>query len=102
MEKAPKFEDTQPDIGHTARTGKGMPARTPQAGREQEDASRERTQRDVSDEASLSLPHERDQSTDMTSDKPDPAMKQARRDIDSGKLDTGKQPEMNRAYQKQK
>lgn len=102
MAKAPKFEDTQPDISQTSRTGKGMPARTPQAGREQEEASRERTQRDVSDEASLSLPHERDQSTDMTSDKPQQAIKQAKRDIDTGKQDTSKAPEMNRTYQKQK
>ena len=102
MVKAPKFEDTQPDISQTARTGKGMPARTPQAGREQEDAIREHTQRDVSDEASLSLPHERDQSTNMTNDRPDPDIKQAKRDVDSGKQDTSKAPEMNRAYQKQK
>ncbi len=102
MAKTPPFEDTQPIISPTARTGKGMPARTPQAGRAQEQAKREHTQHDVSDEASLPLPHERDQSTDMTSDRPDPAMKQAKRDIDSGKQDTGKQPEMNRAYQKQK
>ncbi|MES2188670.1 MAG: hypothetical protein V4454_00995 [Pseudomonadota bacterium] len=102
MAKAPKFEDTQPDIRQTARTGKGMPARTPQAGREQDDASRERTQHDVSDEASLSLPHERDQSTNMTADKPDPTVKQAKRDLDSGKQDTSKAPEMDRTYQKQK
>jgi hypothetical protein len=102
MAKAPKFEDTQPDTSQTARTGKGMPARTPQAGRAQEEAGRKRTQHDVSDEASLSLPHERDQSTDMTGNKPDPAMKQAKRDLDMGRQDTGKQPEMNRTYEKQK
>ncbi|MES2509194.1 MAG: hypothetical protein V4625_04655 [Pseudomonadota bacterium] len=103
MAKPPKFQDTQPDISHageTSRTGKGMPTRTPQAGREQVDF--EHTQHDVSDEASLSLPHERDQSTDMTSDKPDPAIAQAKRDVDSGKQDTSRATETNRAYQKQK
>ncbi len=102
MAKAPNFEHTRPDISQTTRTGKGMPARTPEAGRPQEEASEKRTQQDVSAEASLSLPHERDQSTDMTADKPDPAMQQAKRDVDSGKQDTGKQPEMNSTYQKQK
>ncbi|MES2413059.1 MAG: hypothetical protein V4614_04610 [Pseudomonadota bacterium] len=100
MAKPPKFQDTQPDISQTKRTGKGMPAKTPQAGREHIDT--ERTQKDVSEEASLSLPHERDQSTDMTDNKPDPAIRQAKHDIDSGKQDTGKEAEMNRAYQKQK
>lgn len=102
MTKPPQFQDTQPDISHTTRAGKGMPARTPQPGREQESVHLEHTQRDVSDEASLAMPHERDQSTDMTSDTPDPAIKQAKKDIDSGKQDTGKAPEMDAAYQKQK
>lgn len=102
MATPPKFQNTQPDISHTQRTGKGMPTKTPQAGREQESVQLEHTQRDVSDEASLAMPHERDQNTDMTSDKPNPAIKQAKKDIDSGKQDTSKQPEMNTAYQKQK
>ena len=102
MAKTPPFQDTQPDIGHTTRTGKGMPARTPQPGREQESVHLEHTQRDVSDEASLAMPHERDQSTDMTAGKPDPHIRQAKKDIDSGKQDTGKAPEMDAAYQKQK
>ena len=37
------------------------------------------TFRDAAVEASLELPHERDQVTDMTSDKPDPTIKQAQR-----------------------
>ena len=102
MVNTPKFQDTQPDISHTKRTGKGMPAKTPQAGRDQESVQLEHTQQDVSDEASLAMPHERDQSTDMTSDKPDPAVRQAKKDVDAGKKDTSKAPEMNTAYQKQK
>ncbi len=102
MANTPKFQDTQPDISHTRSTGKGMPTKTPKAGRDQENVQLEHTQRDVSDEASLAMPHERDQSTDMTGEKPDPAIKQAKKDLDSGKQDTGKAPEMNTAYQKQK
>ncbi len=102
MAKPPKFQDTQPDISHTSRTGKGMPTKAPQAGRDLETVHLQHTQHDVSDEASLAMPHERDQSTDMTSDKPDPAVKQAKEDVDAGKKDTSKAPEMNTAYQKQK
>ena len=50
----------------------------------------------------LSLPHERDQSTDMTAKKPDPKIRQAGRDLDRGLQDTSKSPEMNRAYNKLK
>lgn len=100
MAKPPKFADTQPDLGHNRRTGKGMPARKPQDGSAQVDKAQ--TPKNAAEEASLQLPHERDQSTDMTNDKPDPAIRQAKRDMDSGQQDTGKSPEMNRAYNKQK
>ena len=102
MAKTPQFQDTQPDISHTTRAGKGMPVRVPHPGRDRESADLEHTPQDVSDEASLAMPHERDQSTDMTSDKPDPAIKQAKKDLDSGRKDTSKAPEINTAYQKQK
>lgn len=36
----------------------------------------------------LALPHERDQSTDAVATAPDPAMIQAKRDIDAGLVDT--------------
>ncbi|GEM_PF-1070338 len=36
----------------------------------------------------LPLPHERDESTSSVADAPDPAMKQAKRDIDAGLVDT--------------
>lgn len=38
--------------------------------------------------AGLKLPHERDESTDVTADAPDPMMVQAKRDIDAGLVDT--------------
>lgn len=36
----------------------------------------------------LRLPHERDQSTDATSDQPDPVMRQAHDDLAAGQVDT--------------
>jgi hypothetical protein len=36
----------------------------------------------------LKLPHERDQSSDVTAPAPDPRMVQAKRDIDAGLVDT--------------
>ena len=36
----------------------------------------------------LKLPHERDESTGVTADVPDPMMVQAKRDIDAGLVDT--------------
>lgn len=38
--------------------------------------------------AGLALPHERDESTPATAVAPDPAMVQAKRDIDAGLVDT--------------
>ena len=81
-------------------TGKGMPNRKPQDGNAR--VGREETAKDASDEAGLSLPHERDQATAMTNAKPDPEMKQAKHDMDSGLQDTSKEPEMNVAYKRQK
>ncbi len=36
----------------------------------------------------LSLPHERDQSTDSAASAPDPVIQQAKRDLDAGLVDT--------------
>ena len=38
--------------------------------------------------ADLLLPHERDESTNTTAVEPDPVIKQAKRDIDAGLVDT--------------
>ena len=84
----------------TQTTGKGMPDKTPHEGSPRID--REQTPKDASDEASLLLPHERDQATAMTDTKPAPEMKQAKRDVDRGLQDTSNAPEMNTTYKKQK
>jgi hypothetical protein len=79
---------------------RGMPAREVQPQREQ--VGQQVTQKDASAEASLRLPHERDQSEAMTSDEPSPIVEQASADVARGLKDTSKQPEMLDAYQKQK
>ena len=84
----------------TETSGKGMPARLPQADRTR--VGTPQTQHDASVEASLALPHERDQSTDMTASKPDPVVKQAQRDLSRGIEDTSKSVQMNIAYKKLK
>lgn len=98
--KTPKFADTQPERHETASAGKGMPAKPARAGRTR--VGLPLTPQDASDEASLAMPHERDQSTAMTARKPDPAIVQAGRDLDRGLQDTSKGAEMNRAYDKLK
>lgn len=58
--------------------------------------------RDQASEASLELPHERDQAVDMTAPAPDPNVAQAARDLEQGKQDTSKGPEMDRTYRQLK
>lgn len=89
-----------PPQNEVATVGKGMPASQPKP--DQAAVGRTRTPHDASVEASLSLPHERDQSTDMTADAPDAIVVQAQRDIKRGLQDTSKASEMNRAYSKLK
>lgn len=50
----------------------------------------------------LPLPHERDQSTDMTAAEADPQVTQASRDLGRGLQDTDKGKPMNEAYRKLK
>ena len=50
----------------------------------------------------LSLPHERDQSTDMTAETEDPVVTQASKDLQRGLKDTSKGAEMDKAYAKLK
>lgn len=73
-----------------------MPSRTPVDGRQR--AGQPVTPRDASDEASLELPHERDQATDMTNKSPDPLIKQASIDLKNKLQDTDKRPPMNKTY----
>ena len=93
-------ERTPEEPTETLHTGKGMPKREarPAAYRD----GKAITPQDASDEASLRLPHERDQSTDMTPDRSGPRIEQAQKDVESGRQDTSKSIEMNSAYQKQK
>ena len=48
------------------------------------------------------LPHERDESVDMTHGEPDPQIEQAYRDVQRGLQDTDRGPPADKAYQKQK
>ena len=50
----------------------------------------------------LLMPHERDQSTDMTPEAADPVVKQAARDVKRGLQDTSKGLEMDKTYDKLK
>ncbi|MDP2819425.1 MAG: hypothetical protein Q8O29_14400 [Polaromonas sp.] len=81
-------------------TSDGMPHKTPAPGHAR--PGRAASPADASDEASLALPHERDQSTDMTSAAPDPHIRQAHADLRRGLQDTGKSPAMDAAYDKLK
>lgn len=71
-----------------------MPIRTPAAGRPR--PGRAETPAEASDEASLALPHERDQSIDMTDAQPDPQVQQASRDLRRGLQDAGESPPMDK------
>jgi hypothetical protein len=83
----------------TGTSGKGMPAQTPPAGGGQLGTS-ENEPRDASGKSNMSLPHERDQWTDMTPDQPDPMIEQASRDLKNGLKDTSKANETDRTYEK--
>jgi hypothetical protein len=78
----------------------GMPQKSPAEGRGR--TGQADTPADASDEASLALPHERDQSVGMTGDAPDPKVEQASKDLGRGLKDTGKEPPMDAAYDKLK
>lgn len=77
-----------------------MPVKTPAAGRPR--PGRAATPADASDETRLALPHERDQSTDMTDAQPDPKLQQASRDLSQGLQDTDKSVPMDKAYDRLK
>ena len=84
----------------TSTAGKGMPAKSPRP--QGPLTEHQTTPHDSAVEASAQLPHERDQSTDMTAATPDPAVQQAAKDLQRGLSDTTKGAEMDKAYQKQK
>jgi hypothetical protein len=91
-------KNTPPDSATQAASSKGMPAKAPREQRsrpEQPDSPK-----DSAVEASLELPHERDQAVDMTNAQPNPVVEQAGRDVKRGVKDTSKSVEMDRAYKK--
>ena len=85
-------------LADLAGSSEGMPSRTPSVGRSR--PGKGQTPQDASDEASLALPHERDQSTDTTEPLPDAQVKQASQDLKNKLQDTGQGPAMDRTYQK--
>lgn len=78
--------------------GKGMPSREPRVQRSR--PGQHDTIKDGAVEASLELPHERDQAVDMTNARPNPAVEQAGKDVKRGLTDTTKGVELDRAYKK--
>ncbi|CAN5399134.1 hypothetical protein BH10PSE16_BH10PSE16_33550 [soil metagenome] len=78
--------------------GKGRPATDPQP--QKPLAGRQPDLEDASVEATLELPHDRDQASDMTGGQSNPVVTQAGQDIKKGLKDTSKAPEMDHAYKK--
>jgi hypothetical protein len=91
-------KNTLPNSATQAASSKGMPAKEPREQRSR--PGQADTPKDDAVEASLELPHERDQSVDMTNAKPDPVVEQGGRDVKRGVKDTSKSVEMDRAYKK--
>jgi hypothetical protein len=65
-------------------------------------ASGDAREQNPSAHESPKLPHERDQSVDMTHGKSDGKVEQAYRDVERGLQDTDRGPAADKAYQKQK
>lgn len=80
-------------------SSQGMPEKTAAPGRAR--PGQPDSPADASDEASLALPHERDQSVNSSDTPPDPQVRQASKDLQRGLQDTGKGPAMDAAYRKQ-
>jgi hypothetical protein len=95
-QQPPPTNETQAPVA-----GKGMPARDPREP-DSSQAGRQITPKDASAEASLEIPSDRDQSSDMTAAAPDPQVEQAAKDLKRGLSDTSKGAETDKAYQKQK
>jgi hypothetical protein len=76
-----------------AGAGKGLAVKPPPA-------RKTGTPQNASMDVSLQLPHERDQSVDMTARETNPVVEQARQDLAKGLKDTSKGAEMDAAYKK--
>ena len=78
--------------------GKGMPATDPQA--QKPLTGKQPDLKDASAEATLELPRDRDEASDMTGGHTSPLIRQAAQDVEDGLKDTSKAPEMDSAYKK--
>ncbi|MEO8022475.1 hypothetical protein [Polaromonas sp.] len=96
---APPASPSPDSPSREAGTSEGMASVKPAKDRPLRDE--ENVLADLAD-TGLSLPHERDQSTDMTDAKADPQVEQASRDLGRGLQDTDKGKPMNEAYRKLK
>ncbi|NMM09584.1 MAG: hypothetical protein HHJ16_04860 [Polaromonas sp.] len=83
----------RPRAASQAGAGKGLAVKSPPA-------NRTGTLQNASVDVSLQLPHERDQSVDMTARETSSVVEQARRDLAKGLQDTSKGAEMDAAYKK--
>jgi hypothetical protein len=100
--KATAFAKEADPAADRAGRGAGQPAQSPQTDRlPTEDPQ---TGKNESIKQSLALPHDRDESTDMTggqaNPRHDPEIEQAARDLAAGLKDTSRAPEMDRSYKK--
>ena len=68
----------------------------------QTDVGKPPTPRHESVDCNLRMPHERDESIDMTDEKPSPHIEQAAVDLKRGVQDTSKGAELHSAYTKLK
>ena len=91
---------THPLASEPPAASQGMPAKAPRVQPSMPD--KQSSPQDDAVKASLELPHERDQATDMTTGAKNPEIIQAARDLANGLMDTGKSPEMNDTYKKLK
>jgi len=96
----PSDKTSAPTGPATPAAGKGMPAKD--AAPQTSQPGRQKTPKDAGVEASLELPSDRDQASDMTAAAPDPKVVQAATDLKHGLRDTSKGEETDKTYQKQK
>jgi hypothetical protein len=74
----------------------GKPAAAPQTDRAP--TGEPQTAKDASIKDSMALPRDRDESPDMTGDRPSPQIEQAGEDLKNGLVDTSRSVESDRAY----
>jgi hypothetical protein len=87
-------------VAETRSAGKGMLTQdNPASGAQPAPA---RGERYSAGDPGSGLPHERDQSSEMTAARPDPVVEQAAKDLANGMSDTSKGAETNAAYKKLK